>query len=67
MVLFKESSKAIFVHGFAKKDLANVGPKELKALKKLAGIMLGYSDAQIAAAVASGTLNEVKYSGKAVS
>lgn len=35
MILFKEKNRAVFVHGFAKKDLGNVSPKELKALKKL--------------------------------
>ena len=67
MILFKEKDRAVFVHGFAKKDLGNISPKELKALKKLAKIVLGYSDAQIATVVASGTLVEVKCDGKAVS
>jgi hypothetical protein len=47
--------------------VANVSPKELRALKKLAKIMRAYSDAQIAAIVASGTLIEVKGNGQAVS
>jgi hypothetical protein len=67
MILFKQGERAIFVHGFAKKDVGNISPKELKALKKLAKIMLAYSDAQIAAVVASGTLVEVKCNGKAIS
>ena len=67
MILLKPGNRAIFVHGFAKKDLGNINPKERKALKKLAKIMLGYSDAQIATVVASGTLVEVKCNGKAVS
>jgi hypothetical protein len=67
MILVKAENRAVFVHGFAKKDLGNISPKELKALKKLAKIVLGYSDAQIATVVASGTLVEVKCNGKAVS
>jgi hypothetical protein len=67
MILFNAASRAVFVHGFAKKDLGNISPKELSALKKLARIMLAYSDGQIAMVVASGTLIEVKCNGKAVS
>ncbi|MBZ5628494.1 MAG: type II toxin-antitoxin system RelE/ParE family toxin [Acidobacteriia bacterium] len=67
MILFRVGNRAVFVHGFAKKDLGNINPNELKALKKLARIMLGYSDAQIATVVALGTLFEVKCNGKTVS
>lgn len=67
IILFRVEIRAIFVHGFAKKDLGNVSPKELKALKKLAKIMLAYSEAQIEALLASGPLVEVKCNGEAVS
>jgi hypothetical protein len=67
LILFKAENGAVFVHGFAKKDLGNISSKELKALKRLAKIMLGYSDAQFATLVSSGTLVEVKCNGKAVS
>lgn len=67
MILFRETDRAIFVHGFAKKDRGNVSPRELKALKKLAKVMLAYSDAQLAKGVASGALAEVKCNGKTVS
>ena len=66
MILFKENDRAIFVHGFAKKDLGNISPNELKALKKLGKIMLAYSDAQLATVVTSGTLVEVKCNDKTV-
>ena len=67
MVLFRVRDRAVFVHAFAKKDLGNISPKELGALKKLAKIMLAYSDAQLATIVASGALLEVRCNGKAVS
>jgi hypothetical protein len=67
MVLFRQKDRAVFVHGFAKKDRGNVSPKELKALRKLAKIVLAYSDVHLAAAVASGTLIEVQCNGEAVS
>ena len=66
MILLKAGSRAVFVHGFAKKDLGNIGPQELKALKKLAKIMLGYSETQVATVLASGTLIEVKCDGKTI-
>jgi hypothetical protein len=51
----------------AKKDLDNVTPKELKALK----IMLECSDAQLVTVIASGILvevqYEVQYNGRAIS
>jgi hypothetical protein len=67
MILFRQKVRAVFVHGFAKKDLGNITPKELKTVKKLAKFMLAYSDAQLATVVASGTLVEVQCNGKAVS
>jgi hypothetical protein len=67
IILFKAGSRAVFVHGFAKKDLGNINPREVKALKELAKIILGYSEAQIAIVLASGTLIEVKCNGQAVS
>ena len=36
IVLFKSDDKAFFVHGFAKKDLANITDKELKHFKDIA-------------------------------
>lgn len=65
MILFKVENGAVFVHGFAKKDVGNISPKELQVLKKLAKIVLGYSEAQIASVVESGTFVEVKCNGKA--
>jgi len=67
MILFKEGKRAIFVHGFAKKDVGNIDGSELQALKKLAKVMLAYSEAQIVSAVASGLLLEVRCDGKTIS
>ena len=64
MILFKAEERAIFVHGFAKNDMDNIGRDELAALKKLAREMLAYGDHQLRSAVASGTLIEVKCNGE---
>src|SRR3954453_5843689 len=47
MILFRAEPRAVFVHGFAKKDFANIDVAELKALKKLAKVVLGYSEGEV--------------------
>jgi hypothetical protein len=61
MVLYKNGTRAVFVHGFAKSDRANVREDERSALKALAAEMLAYDDKTIAKVVASGTLSEVRW------
>lgn len=60
VLLFKAGRHGFFVHGFAKNEKANVSAKELKALKKLAGVMLGMSADDIEAAIRSGAIREVR-------
>ena len=60
IIVFREGDRAVFVHGFAKKDIGNISPRELKALKKLARVLLDYSDLELATVVTSGTLIEVR-------
>jgi hypothetical protein len=50
-------------YGFAKSEKANVSAKELKALKRLANLLLGYADAELVAAKSAGELVEVIDSG----
>lgn len=63
IILFRIESHRFFAHGFAKSDKANVSAKELKALKRLADVLLGFSDEQIVAAQAAGALIEVESDG----
>lgn len=63
IILFRVGSHSFFAHGFAKSDRANVSAKELSALKRLADLLLGYSDKQIATAAAAGELIEVVSDG----
>jgi hypothetical protein len=63
LILFKTGERAIFVHGFAKKDVENLRSDELVALRKLAAEMLAYRIEEIESAVASATLMEVKCDG----
>ena len=60
IILFKAGGHSVFAYGFAKSGKANVTAKELEALKKLAALLLGFSEAQLAAAVAAGELLKVK-------
>jgi hypothetical protein len=59
ILLCQAGRLAFFVHGFAKSEKANVSAKELKALKRLADEMLGFSAGQIRTAQRSGELIEV--------
>ena len=63
IILFRVGSHSFFVHGFAKSDRENVSTKELKALKSLADVLLGFSEEQLEAAQAAGELIEVESNG----
>jgi hypothetical protein len=47
IILFKKNDRAIYVHGFEKKDVANIRPDELEAFRKFAGVYLGYTNAKM--------------------
>jgi hypothetical protein len=63
IILFKVGSHTFFAYGFAKNAKANVSAKELKALKRLAGIFFGFSTERVRAAEAAGELIEVTDNG----
>lgn len=63
IILFRVGSHSFFAHGFAKSDKANVSAKELKALKRLADLLLGYSEEQLVVAQVAGELSEVESDG----
>lgn len=65
IVLFRRGERAFFVHGFAKSHRANLRPDERKAFQALADALLGLGDAEVAAAMANGTIREVDYDGEA--
>lgn len=60
VILFRMGERAVFVHGFEKKDLGNIKIDELEAFRELARIVLGYSDAEIAKRTADGALISVE-------
>jgi hypothetical protein len=59
ILVFRKGNRAIFVDIFAKKDKANFTGDELKAYRKLAGLLLSWNDKQISEAIQAGTLIEI--------
>ena len=60
LVAFRQGEKAFFVYGFAKNERANIGDKELKALKLLAKELLNYPAEMLAKATRAGELIEIE-------
>ena len=60
LLAFREKHHVFFVYGFAKNIRANIADAELKALRLLAGELLGYRDTQIDKAIKGKELFEVK-------
>ena len=63
IVLFRRGDHIFFVHGFAKSEKANVAPRELRALRKLGGVLFGFSVAELRDAVVHGDLVEISGDG----
>jgi hypothetical protein len=59
VLAYQVGEKAFFVYGFAKNVRANIDADELKALKMLAQVLLGYSDSDLEKAVTAEALIEV--------
>lgn len=60
LLAFKKDDKAFFIYGFAKSQRANVGDRELQALKLLARELLGYPEPKLAEAIKAGELIEIE-------
>ena len=64
IILFKVGGHSFFVHGFAKNETANITPRELQALKKLAATFLAFDRKALERAVAAGEIAEVGTDGE---
>ena len=60
ILFFRVAQRAFFVFGFAKNDLANIGPRELKAFKIVAKATLALDDLQLQEQLETQELTEVK-------
>jgi hypothetical protein len=59
LLAIRFESRAVFLFGFAKKEVDNVEPGELRALRRAASEVLGWDDRGVAALVAAGSWTEV--------
>jgi hypothetical protein len=59
ILLFRIGEHSFFVHGFAKRDKANITTKELVALKKLADEFFAFSAETLARVCAAGEITEI--------
>ncbi len=59
LILIKLGQRAFFIDGFAKNERDNISDDELRALKVLAGELLGYDDAALAKVLATEFFVEV--------
>lgn len=60
IILFRFASRAIFAHGFAKKDQSNISAAELRTFRLLAKTMLDMDEAASSAAMRNGTIMEIE-------
>lgn len=59
LIAMKVGQRAVLMFGFEKKDLANIGPDELRGYRRAAGIYLGFSEEEITAIVKQKALIEI--------
>ncbi|WP_426000742.1 type II toxin-antitoxin system RelE/ParE family toxin [Caulobacter sp. DWR1-3-2b1] len=60
MVFYRVGTRAVFVYGFAKNDRANLSRDEVAVFQAAAKVVLGLSEAQMAAEVAAGRWTQVQ-------
>jgi hypothetical protein len=60
IILFRKNDRAVYVHGFEKKDKTNIGQSDLMAFRALANDVLHCPDSTIAHRVTSGSLIPVR-------
>lgn len=60
LIAFKAAGCSVFIFGFAKSDLDNIGDRELEDLRKAVKVYMGLNEDDIDAAVAEKRLLEVE-------
>ena len=63
LIAFRKAHHAFFIYGFAKNERDNIDARELEALRRLAGELLGYSCRQLRQALEHGELIKVQDDG----
>ena len=67
VVIFRGGERAVYVYGYAKSERSNLRPDEVAHFKKLAIHVLTLSDAELAALLARGTIEEVSLDEREIS
>src|SRR5262245_48931789 len=60
LIAFRRGERAVFLHGFAKSERANIRPDQLPKLKLIAQRWLGLDEKRIPRAINDGDLREVR-------
>ncbi len=66
IILFRNSYRAVFAYGFAKKDRSNLDSRQRENFQDLASKMLGYDEGAVSAALRDGTITEIMCHAKDV-
>jgi hypothetical protein len=64
LIAFRRGTAAFFIYGYPKNERANIRDDELRALRLVAGQLLGYGAQELVKAVESGELSEVTDNGE---
>lgn len=59
LIAYRDGQRLVFLFGFAKNERDNINPRELAALKRLAGHLISLTDAGIRRAIRAGELQEI--------
>ncbi len=64
LIAFRSQVRAVFLFGFAMKDLDNIGDADLKRLRQAATEILSWTEEQADAMVAAGKWTEIACDGQ---
>lgn len=59
IICYKKDDRAVFIHGFAKHEKANLSSKELHAMKEFSRIIIKLSASEVKVAIENGDFIEV--------
>ena len=59
IVAMRVGKRIVIMFGFEKKDMANIGNRDLQQFRKAARVYLGYSEEEMTAIVRDGALREI--------
>jgi hypothetical protein len=59
LIAYQQGQRAVFLYGFAKNEMANIGPVELQEYQKLAQLFVQFREVDIVTALQGGELQEI--------